>query len=434
LEPDPDPLPPLPTPEAVARRVIRLAALGCLLFLTWAATQKLDIVSMADGEVAPSGRVKALQHLEGGILQRILAREGDVVRKDQVLVMLEKTSSDADLGELSVRLNSLQGEIARLEAESSDGDDAPQYPETLRQDHPEVVERSLQLFHARLEKRNNELQTQRELITQKRQDLREIEVRLTSNRKGLLMLKEQTAISEKLLQKELTSRYDHLSLLRESGALESRIGEDEAALLRGKAALETAEREIENKQSAWRAEARESLENARREFNELSNRLRKLEDNLHRTILRSPVDGVVKTLYFNTVGGVIKPGETVLDIVPVGDRLRVEANLPPQDVGYVQPGQYAGVKMRSQDVMRFDRIHGHVAHVSPDTVLVGERKEPFYKVYVEPESLYFQRGDWKYPLRPGMQVSVQIQIGERSVLEYVLDPFIDSLQSALREK
>ncbi|MEQ8192993.1 MAG: HlyD family efflux transporter periplasmic adaptor subunit, partial [Rhodospirillales bacterium] len=153
----------------------------------------------------------------------------------------------------------------------------------------------------------------------------------------------------------------------------------------------------------------------------------------NRTVLRSPVDGVVKTLYVTTIGGVLKAGSTVVDIVPAGDRLIVEAKLPTQDIGYVRRGQQAQVKLASIDAMRFGNLPGKVVNVSPDT-LVTKEGLPFYKVRIETEGDHFQRGDLRYQLYPGMQVMTNIQTGQRTVLEYLLDPFLRSFDEAMLER
>jgi adhesin transport system membrane fusion protein len=168
-------------------------------------------------------------------------------------------------------------------------------------------------------------------------------------------------------------------------------------------------------------------------YNELLQRILKFEDNLSRTVLRSPVNGVVKTLYVVTIGGVLKPGFTVVDIVPGGDRLIIEAKLPTQDIGYVRRGQQALVMLASADAMRFGNLTGKVVRVSPDTLVTNEGM-PFYKVRIETEQDHFQRGKLKYQLFPGMQVMTNIQTGQRTVLEYIFDPFLRSFNDAMLER
>ena len=159
----------------------------------------------------------------------------------------------------------------------------------------------------------------------------------------------------------------------------------------------------------------------------------KFEDSLRRTVLRSPVDGVIKSLYVFTIGGVVSPGGTVVDIVPGGDRLIIEAKLPPQDIGYVHAGQTVLVTLASSDSNRFGYLEGSVANVSPDT-LVSPEGEAFYKVRITTKNAYFERNSLRYTLVPGVQVMASIRTGQRSILAYLTDPFMASARTAMRER
>ena len=165
----------------------------------------------------------------------------------------------------------------------------------------------------------------------------------------------------------------------------------------------------------------------------MSQREQKFDDNLARTILRSPVDGVIKTLYITTVGGVLRAGQTVVDVVPVDDRLIVEAKLQTQDIGYVKAGQSALIKLTSADALRFGGMDGIVTNVSPDT-LINEQGTPYYKVRIETINDRFQRGDLQYRLFPGMQVIASIRTGDRTVIEYLIDPFLNTISGAMGER
>ena len=204
-------------------------------------------------------------------------------------------------------------------------------------------------------------------------------------------------------------------------------------MLRARSALSQARSVRSGVTNSYREEARTSLASVRRQFEEFTPRLAKFEDSLKRTVLRSPVTGIVKTLHVVTIGGVVRAGDKVIDIVPAGDRLVIEAKLPTQDIGYVRSGQSAFIKLASSDAMRFDNLLGKVVSVSPDTLL-GDDGVPYYKVRIETERNHFLRGVIRYDLFPGMQVLTSIHTGERTVLEYIVDPFLNAQDSALRER
>ena len=409
-----------------------LCVVMCVSFFIWASVGKLDIVSMATGEVIPSTQVKSIQHLEGGIVRKIAVREGDHVKKGQALIILEPTASGADVGELQVRLNSLRVTISTLEAEAK-GIKKPVFPKDLANSQPLLLKQALEQFEKRKKQKQSDVTSFKEVVLQRRQNIKETSARLKNQKRSLSLLKEQVKISEDLFKDAITSRYTHLTLLRDLSRVQGKIDEDIAALQRNKSALNEAQAKLENIQNEHAVETGKNLEEARLNYNELLQRIQKFKDNLKRTVLRAPVNGVVKTLYVVTVGGVLKPGFTVVDIVPAGDRLIIEAKLQTQDIGYVQKGQQALVMLASADAMRFGNLKGTVVRVSPDT-LVSEEGMPYYKVRIETESDHFRRGNLKYQLFPGMQVMTNIQTGKRTVLEYILDPFLRSFNEARLER
>ncbi|WP_320169165.1 HlyD family type I secretion periplasmic adaptor subunit [Maridesulfovibrio sp.] len=404
----------------------------CAAFLAWACLFRLDIVSQAQGEVIPSSRVKPVQHLEGGIIRKISVREGDKVTKGQDLIELEATASDSSVEELDVRVTSLRVNIARLEAEDK-GLEEPAYPEDLVKTYPDLVARSKSLFQTRKARLASDLESEREKIVQREQDIRQISSRQRNARESLKLLREQIAISAGLLKDGLTSRYKHLGFLKEESRLKGSIEEDNAKMAKARSALIQAKADIQEITNSYYASVREELQEDRRELEEFTQRLRKFKDNLKRTVIRSPVDGVVKTLYVVSVGGVVRPGMTVMDIVPGGDKLVIEARLPISDVGYVKDGQKAVVKLASRDASRFGNLDGKVINISPDAYAT-DRGQTFYRVLIETDKDYFEHEGNFYKLFPGIQVIAGIHIGTRTVLEYILEPFMGSMSYAMRER
>lgn len=401
-------------------------------FIAWAELGRLEIVATAVGEVVPSTQIKSVQHLEGGIVRAILVRDGESVKAGQPLVELESTRSDADVGELMVRITTLRTEIARLESEA-EGRPSADFPPDLAETEPLLVRQQAELFAARQSRLESLTVGQRELVVQREQEVKEITARIETDRETLKFLMEQIKISEELLKDDLVNRMMHLDLLKQEASTRGRIRESVEAHLRIGAALAEARSRLKSLVLSAQTEARQDLELKHRELDEFQSRLAKFQDSLQRTILRAPVDGLVKTLYVTTIGGVIKAGATVLDLVPGGEQLVIEARLPTQDIGYVHAGQTASVKLASADAIRFGPLKGRVLQVSPDTLQTAQGSS-FYRVRVETEREYFERRNLRYELVPGVQVVVNILTGERSVMEYLLDSFIAASHTALRER
>lgn len=420
------------------RMFLYVLILFAVLSFLWMAFSRLDVVSSAIGEVTPSSSIQSVQHLEGGIVQEILIQAGDLVKKGDNLIILESTASGSSVTELASRLASLESDILRLEAEALSQRNKrrdPRYTKELIRDFPETVKQSFELFKARQIRHFNEMRSYEDKIRQREQDVREVKARLKNLAQRMRISEEQVAISEDLLKDQLTNRYNHLELLREVSVIQSSIEEDEAGLERAKAQLDEMRTLMEGVRAAYLEDVNAQLDDSRSQLAEAQERMRKLMDSLERTNLTSPVDGVIKEVFVKTAGGVVKPGETVIDIVPEGDQLIIEANLPIQDIGYVDLGQLATIRLNSADSSRFDAIDGEVIFIAGDTSQDDDDGLYYYKVHIKTEQSAFKgREEDDYELHPGMQVVANVVIGRRSTLQYVLSPFLESSYTSMMER
>ena len=374
--------------------------------LLWMVLFNIDIVSNAEGQVIPAGEVKTIQHLEGGIIDQILIQESDIVKKDDPLVVLAATASEVDVDEAQVQIDAKIIESIRLEAEINNFD-VPIFSDELVNNRPELVNKSLELFISRKEKLEGAI--------------KEVTAAVVQHQTAIDILLKQTQMSEQLLQEGIITEFSHLNLLKELNA--------------AKGALEVAMEEKDNLTKKFIEDARNDRQIAQREISELNETMKALKDNLDRTVITAPVDGVVKNLFFVTIGGVIRPGEAILDIVPTKDNLIVEARLQESDIGFVKPGQSAVVKLSSADAVNFGQIEGIVERISPDTEQdENDNRIVFYNIFVELDQNYFESKEKTYYLVPGVKVTASIQIGERTLANYLLSPFIGSLGQSFQER
>ena len=412
--------------------ILRLLYITVSAIFVWMWLGTLDVVSLTMGNVVPSSQIKTIQHLEGGIVYKIHVEEGQKVIAGQSLVELETTDSEANVGEMLVRLDTLTVQMARLDAESIGSEEITFTPE-VEQRTPKLARQEKALFKARRDGYLSGIASQQGLVLQKEQVIEQVSSRLVHSENKLKLLQEQISISDELLKDELTNRYNHITLLKDESVLLSQIDEDKALIKGSEASLVEAQEKLNEIRLGYQANSRGELEESRREHGELSQRMEKLKDSLKRTVLRAPVDGTIKTLNVHTVGGVIRPGEVVIEIVPVDDMLLIEVKLPPQDVGFVQVGQTAQIRLASADATRLGKLDGRVIHISPDSI-VDEEGIAFYKVRIRTEQNFFERNELKYFLSPGVQVSAGIVTGERTVFEYLFEPFLGGMERALRER
>lgn len=418
--------------DPVARMAVLSMFAALVVFVLWAFIGQLDVVSVAVGEVAPSGQVKQLKHLEGGIIADILVSEGQRVHEGDPLIRLQSQRPEAELGELRQRLTALQFDILRLET-SAKGESRIVFPEAMIQHFPAQVREAADLFHSRNTRLAAELNAAEEQIRQRLQEIAGYRSRLSNDRNSLALLQQQVSISGDLMRQGIQNRYVHIDLLKQESELKGRIAESEAGIGRTEAALAEAKAQKARVQAVFVEETRTQLDRARREHAELSQRVASFSDNLDRTVLYAPVDGIVKKLYNVTLSSSIGPGEPVVDLVPSDDRLVVEARLAPQNVGYVSAGNHAYVKLTSPDATLFGRLDGIVDRISPDT-FTDDKGGTFYKVRVVLSRDYFEGGGERYTLLPGVQVSVDIVTGSRSVMRYLFGRYLQQMSEAMRER
>ncbi len=409
-----------------------MSMLTVVAFVVWAAYGELDVVSIAAGEVVPSSRVKTIQHLEGGIIREILVKEGERVKAGQSLVILESTSSNADVAEQSIHLKSLEVTIMRLDAEIK-GDKSLVLPEEMKKAEPQLTRNALEMFRTRQNRVENQIKVQLELINQYKFQIEETQARLSGSTGMRTFLEEQVGISQKLLEHSLSNRMNHLDLLKQLADLKGQQKIDQASLKKIAASIKEAESRLALVRNTFIEEAQNELREVQRTAQMIYERLNKNEDSLRRTVLRSPVDGTVKSLFFVTIGGIVPPGGAVAEIVPGDDRLIIEARLPVGDIGYVQTGQPVMVRLTSSDGARFGHINGEVIHISPDSTVIKDGP-PFYRIKITTEQDYFGKPDKPYRLFPGMLMQCSVITGKRTVLEYLLPPFVLSLETALHER
>jgi len=411
----------------VAWTLMSFIAIGLL----WAAFAQLDEVAVATGEVVPQGRVKTIQHLEGGIIEEIFVQEGDLVRADAPLVQIDLGQTAGTAQELRVRLDGLLLTKARLESE------AERKPLTLPED---IVARQPSLAaaeRATYDARQQEFLSTRAVldgqVVQRERDVAEVQARLISAENGLTLARERLQMSENLLADGLTSRMEHNQYQSQVETLTGESASFREGLPRARAALGEAQERVQELNLKFSREAREALvetETAIARTQELSI---SAADQETRTTIKSPITGVVKNMRYNTIGGVVRPGELIMDIVPSEDTLVIEARLNPMDRGFVSAGQIATVKIDTYDYARYGGIEGEVIAVAPDST-VPESGPPYFKVVVRTERQYLGEESEGRLIAPGMGATVDIHTGTKSVMEYLVRPVLKLKAEAFRER
>ena len=412
----------------------RLPALLVVALLTagggWAAVTRLDEVVIAEGEVVPRGQVKTVQHLEGGIIEELMVAEGDRVNEDQPLLVLDLASTGINVEALQAQLDGLKLRRARLMAEANDA--IPDYPAGPAERRPTVLAAEQRIFDDRKAEVESATTRAREQVRQHRLQVTELEARLAGLESSLRPAEERFALSESLLEDKLTPRMEHLQIERDLEELRSGITQTRAALPRSRAALaEAVEREREA-MLTFRRNASEELAETEVDTVRRQELLNTARDQELRTIIAAPLEGFVQNMRYHTVGGVIRPGEPIMEIVPAYDKLLIEARVDPRDIGHIEVGLPATVKISTYDFIRYGGLDGQITHIAADanTDRMGRH---WFRVVAETERTALGE-DGNLPITPGMLATIDIHTGTKSVLEYLMGPVLRMRHEAFRER
>ena len=378
--------PPLPRTSLF----IWIICIGLLVLLIWAWLFKLEEVSTGTGKVIPSSKEQTIQSLEGGILTKLYVHEGEIIQKGQILAQLDPTRFASNVGESASLLLASKATAARLRAEVN-GTPLVFPNEVLKERG--LVEEETALYHSR---RSN------------------LEESLAGLKQALILVEQELQMTEPLVAKGAASEVEVLRLKRQATDLRNQMSD------------------VRNQYSV---KAREELAKANTDIETQSQVVKGKSDSLSRTLFKSPVRGIVKEIDVMTIGGVISQNGKLMTIVPLDEKLLVEARISPRDIAFIHPGQEALVKITAYDYSIYGGLKGKVSIISPDTLRDEVKQDQYYyRVYIRTDSdkLVNKEGQ-QFNITPGMVATVDIKTGEKTVLDYLIKPF-NKAQEALRER
>lgn len=376
------------TPRANLALVLMLASV--VAFVTWATLTEVDVVASAPARVVPDGREQLISSLEGGLLEELLVREGQPVSRGQAVARIDPTRFEAQQAESQARRLALKGTLARLRAEATGR--ALAFPPEVRV-AASIVEAETEAFEVRR---------------------RALEAAVGSNQRSMALVRKELDVAAAMSAKGLMSEVEVMRLRRQVNDLEQQNQE---------------------RVNRFRQDASTELIRVQTELSQLDEQLAGRADVVRRTVLTSPVDGMVKVIRVVTVGGVVAPGAPVMEIVPIGPRVLVEARIKPSEIGFVRVGQTTEIKLSAYDYTVYGGLKGVVEYISPDAL--GDPERPgadatYYRALVRAEDSKIVARGKHLPVMPGMTGTVQVRTHERSVLSFLLRPVLRS-QEAFRE-
>jgi adhesin transport system membrane fusion protein len=420
--------------QVLRARAILYCVLGvAMILLLWAAVAPVDEVTRGEGKVIPSGQLQVVQSVDGGVVEKIFVKEGQKVERGQILVRIDPTRFVANLREGSAKAFALSAKIERLNALVNGTAYEPQEPKGLEGQGSEaalILAQERQYYYESRRQLDERLLMARQQLAQRGGELSEVDAALRSADRSYRMAQEELAITRPLLSSGAVSQMDLLRLEREVSKAQGERQQAQARrgqLLSGNSEAQTKIRDVEvTTKNEWRAE----LAAAMAELNSLGPNVRGLADRVKYSEIRSPVNGVVQRVLYNTVGGVVQPGHAVVEVVPSDDRLVVEAKVSPRDIAFLRPDLPAVVKFTAYDFSVYGGMRGKLSHISADSI-TDEKGNTYYLVRAETSASQFKDG---LPVIPGMTVQLDILTGKRTVLSYLLKPLLRAKQNALSER
>ena len=398
--------------------------------LIWMMYARVDRVVTTPGKVVPLDKVKVVQHLEGGIIERILVRENQTVVAGEPLLQLNLATSGINRGEMEARMASLQLAKLRLEAEASG--EALVWPEQMVLDYPQQIAAEEANYRSRLDEKRNSFEALDSSIKQNRQRAAEARERMKTLQANLQIAQEELALSEALVADQLTSQIEHLQRKNNVENINGEIAQLRQSAIGAEEAIKESIARRNQEEARFKREAANEISDYQRRIASLAEELNRANEQDDRSMVRAPIDGVVKNLSFQASGNVVKPGEPIMEVVPLKDELVVELKLNPSDRGYVHLDQDVLVKISTYDFFRYGGLDGHVSEIAADTDTT-KNGEQYYRIVVRTDKTWIGESEGVYPISPGMTGEVDIKVDTQTIFWSLVRPVLKLKDEALRE-
>jgi adhesin transport system membrane fusion protein len=418
------------TPKG-GRIILWITAALFIIAIIWASVSEIDEVTRGDGKVIPSSQIQIVQNLEGGILSEILVDVGSMVKKGQLLLRIDETRFSSSFQENRQKYLAHKAKAARLHAEASN---TPfQIPEEVARETPEASTREQELFKSRNQELKATLAILQEQVLQRSQELKELKAKQEELQRTYSLIKKELEMTKPLVGQGAVSEVEMLRLERQSSEMLGDLDAIRLAIPKAKSKLDEAKIAIDEEKLAFHNKAKAELNDVLAKLSEFSASSVALEDRLKRTSVRSPVNGTINQILVSTLGGVIQPGMDLIEIVPLGDTLLVEARIKPADIAFLRPDQEAMVKFTAYDFTIYGGLEARLEHISADSI-TDEQENSFYLVRLRTQKNYLGTEEKPLPIIPGMVASVDILTGKKTILSYLLKPVLRAKHTALRER
>lgn len=410
--------------------VVWIACIGILWLIVWSSFAQIDERTRGSGKVIPSQKIQTIQNLEGGIVSEVFVQEGEHVKKGQPLMKIQDVGFTGSYNEKQLKINELQAKSYRLNAEASG--QGFYVPRTDSPSMSQLVSQEANLHMSQQSQLSNAVAIIDAQISQKEKELMENRAKREELKNALDLIEKEIAITEPLTKNMVVSEVQFLQMKRQAAMIQGDFKATAHSIARIQENIgELRKRRMEIVYE-FRNKAKQELNSVTAEIQQIKESESVLADRVDRTIVRSPVNGTINQILINTIGGVVKPGMDMLEIVPDDDMLMVEVKIKPSDIAYIYPGQSANVKFTAYDFSIYGGLKGKVKHVSANTI-TDEKDNSYYLVRIATDKNFLLKDGKKLEIMSGMTVDVDILTGKKTVMDFILKPILKVKQNALGE-
>lgn len=402
-----------------------------VLFLVWASFTSIDEITRGSGEVVPSGENQIVQNLEGGIVEEILVKEGQIVKKDQILIKINNKKSESTYETNTLKTEALKAKIIRLKAQANNTKFI--YDKNINKKVLDLYKNEKSLFKSNLQQVHAKKQILQNQLKQKYNSIKDARSQKSTAARSLNMINQELKMIAPMVQKGLSSRMDLLALKREKNNISQKYTSAKIAEPKLQAEVSEIKNKIDEVDYIFQSKSKEQLSEAMASLHGADASTDALKDQVSRTYVRSPMNGIIQKLYVHTVSGVVKPAQDLVEIVPVDHQLILEVKIKPSDIAFVHEGIEAIVKFSAFDFSIYGGLKGHVIQMNPDTIKDKEGNQ-FYLIRIKTNKNNFEHNGIKMKIIPGMTVSVDILTGKKTVMDYILKPIIKAKQYTFTER
>ncbi|GAB6057911.1 HlyD family type I secretion periplasmic adaptor subunit [Desulfonatronum parangueonense] len=414
-----------------ARAIVWLVLLLLIVGIYWASVSEIEEVTRGEGRVIPSGQIQVIQNLEGGIVSEILVRAGDRVESGQLLLRIDETRFSSSFQQSRARYLANLARAARLQAESTGSPFT--VPPAVMEEAREIGESERQLYDSRQNELRLAVNIRQEQLNQRRSELRELQVKLDELSKTAQLFENEIALLRPLVARGAVSEMELLQSERRASEMRGEIEVIRQSIPRARSRIEESTAAIQEIRLNFVNKAKVELSEVQSLLGEETAAAFALRDRLDRTLVRSPVNGIVNRVLVSTLGGVIQPGMNLIEIVPAEGTLLIEARIRPADIAFLRPEQQAMIKFTAYDFTIFGGLVAKLEHIGADSI-TDEHGNSYYPVQLRTERNHLGTEENPLPIIPGMVVTADILTGKKTILSYLLKPIFRAKHTAFRER